>query len=75
MLMENYSKQCAVLCLVAQSCPTLCDPLGCSPPGSFVYGGSPGKNTGVCCHAFLRGSSQPKDRTQVFCIAGRFPTI
>ena len=30
-----------VLCLVAQSCPTLCDPMGCSPPGSPVHGGSP----------------------------------
>ena len=28
----------SVLCLVAQSCPTLCDPMGCSPPGSSVYG-------------------------------------
>ena len=24
--------------LVAQSCPTLCDPLDCSPPGSSVHG-------------------------------------
>ena len=33
-----------------QSCPTLCDPVDCSPPGSSVYGDSPGKNTGVSCH-------------------------
>ena len=26
------------MCLVAQSCPTLCDPLDCSPPGSSVNG-------------------------------------
>ena len=26
------------LCLVAQSCPTLCDPLDCSPPGYSVHG-------------------------------------
>ena len=25
-----------MLCLVAQSCPTLCNPMGCSPPGSSV---------------------------------------
>ena len=31
---------------VAQSCPTLCDPMDCSPPGSSVCGNSPGKNTG-----------------------------
>ena len=34
-----------LLVLVAQSCPTLCDPIDCSPPGSSVYGDSPGKNT------------------------------
>jgi len=38
-----------VLCLVAQSCLTLCDPTGCS------HGDSPGKNTGVGCHALLQG--------------------
>ena len=42
------------LCLVAQSCPTLCDTLDCSPPGSSVHGDSPGKNTGVGCHALLQ---------------------
>ena len=35
----------ACLCLVAQSCPSLCDPLDSSPPGSSVHGDSPGKNT------------------------------
>ena len=29
---------CAVLCLVAQSWPTLCDPIDCSPPGSSIHG-------------------------------------
>ena len=46
---------CCVLCLVAQSCPTLCDPMGCSPPGFSIYGDSPDKNTGVSCHALLPG--------------------
>ena len=31
---------------VAQSCPTLFDPMDCSPPGSSVHGDSPGNNTG-----------------------------
>ena len=44
---------CAVLCLVAQSCPTL-NPVDCSPPGCSVHGDSPGKNTEVGCHAFLQ---------------------
>ena len=45
----------AVLCLVAQLCSTLCDPMDCSPPGSSVLGDFPGKNTGVGCHALHQG--------------------
>ena len=30
--------RCVLMCLVAQLCPTLCDPLDCSPPGSSVHG-------------------------------------
>ena len=40
-----------VLCLVVQSCPTLCDPMDCSPPGSSVHGDSPGRNTEVGCQS------------------------
>ena len=43
------------LCLVAQLCSTLGDPMDCSPPGSSVHGDFPGKNTGVGCHAFFQG--------------------
>ena len=42
-------------CLVAHSCRTLCNPMDCSQPGSSVHGDSPGKNTGVGCHAFFQG--------------------
>ena len=38
-----------------QSCPTLCSPMDCSSWGSSVHGDSPGKNTGVGCHALLQG--------------------
>ena len=47
-----------VLCLVAQSCLTLCNPVDCSPPGSSVHGDSPGKNTGMGCCALLQGIFQ-----------------
>ena len=40
-------------CSVVQSCPTLCDPMDCSPAGSSVYEDSPGKNTGMGCHFLL----------------------
>ena len=39
--------------LVAQSCPTLCDPMDYSPPGSCSWN-SPGKNIGVGCHSLLQ---------------------
>ena len=35
-----------------QSCPTLCNPVDCSPPGPWDF---PGKNTGVVCHFLLQG--------------------
>ena len=44
-----------VLCLFAQLCLTLCDPMDCGPPGSSVHGDFPGKNTRVGCHALLQG--------------------
>ena len=43
------------VCLVPQSCSTLCDHMDCSPLGSSVHGDFPGKNTGVGCHALLQG--------------------
>ena len=36
-----------------QSCPTLCNPIDGSPPGSRPWD-SPGKNTGVGCHFLLQ---------------------
>ena len=42
------------VCLVTQSCLTLCDHMDCSLPGSSVHGDSPGKNTGVGCHSLLQ---------------------
>ena len=39
-----------------QSCPTFCNPIDCSPPGSSVHEISPGKNIGVGCHFLLQGN-------------------
>ena len=52
---EAPNKHLAVLCLVAQLSPILCSSMDCSLPGSSVYENSPGKNTGVDCHALLQG--------------------
>ena len=44
----------AILCLVSQSCLTLCNPMDCSPSGSSLHGDSPGRNTGVGCLDLLQ---------------------
>ena len=56
---------------VAQSCLTLCDPVDCSPPGSFIHGILQARILEWVATSFSRGSSRPRDRTQVSCIAGR----
>ena len=43
-----------VLCLVTQSCLTLCNPRDCSPPGSSVHGDSLGRNIGAGFHTLLQ---------------------
>ena len=72
---DGILNECAVLRVIAQLCLTLCDPMDCILPGFSVHGDYPGKNTGVIAMPSSRGSSQPKDGTQVFHIAGRFFTI
>ena len=56
---------------VTQSCPTLCNPVDCSPPGSSVPGILQARILEWVAISFSRGSSQPRDQTQVSCIAGR----
>ena len=60
--------------LVAQSYPTLCNPMDCSPPGSSVHDMFQAKILEWVAISFSRGSSQLRDRTRVFCTAGRFFT-
>ena len=55
---------CTVLCLVPQSCLTLCDPMGCSPPGSSVHRDSSGKNIGVSCHLLFQGIFPTQESNQ-----------
>ena len=55
---------------VAQSCPALCDLMD-----YMVHGILQARILEWVAFPFSRGSSQPKDRTQVSCIAGRLFTI
>ena len=56
---------------VTQSCPTLCDPMDCSPPGSSVHGILHARILEWVAISFSKGSSRPRDQTQVSHIAGR----
>ena len=59
MILQTRILACMCVCVCdksLQSCPTLCDPMDCGMPSSFVHRDSPGKNTGVGCHALLQGN-------------------
>ena len=53
----------------------LCDPRGCSPPGSSVHGILQAKILGLVAISFSRGSSQPRDQTQISYIVDRHFTV
>ena len=55
----------------AQLCPTLCDPMDCRLSGSSVHGTFQARVLEWIAISFSRGSSQPRNRTQVSCITGR----
>ena len=58
--------------LVIQSCPTLCNSMDCSPPGSSIHGILKTRILDWFAISFSRGSSWPRDRTQVSYTAGEF---
>ena len=67
---------CVYVCvLVAHLCPTLCDPIDCSLPGSSVHGFLQARILEWVAIPFSRGSTWPRDWTWVSCIAGRFFTV
>ena len=60
--------------LVAQSCPTLCDPMDCSPPGSSVHGILQAGTLEWVAISSYRKSSQPRDGICIPDTAGGFFT-
>ena len=61
--------------LVNQLCPTLCDSMDCSLPGSSIHGILQARILEWVAIPFSRGLPQPRDWTQVSCIAGKFFTF
>ena len=70
----KQSENC-VKVLVTQSWTTLCNLLDCSQPGSSVHGILEAKILDWAAIPFSRGSSGPRDQTQVSRTAGRFSTL
>ena len=71
---EGVVHVCVCVCLVAQSCLTLCDPMDCSPPGSSVHG-----ILQVRILVWLPFPSPGELPTQgsnyIYCFAGRYFTV
>ena len=61
----NYTSMCSF----AQSCPTLCSPVDCSPPGSSVHGIFQARILEWVAISFSRGSSHPRDQNHLSCIS------
>ena len=80
--MAEYYLQCAYLVLemrvkllVTLSCPAVCDPVHCSPPGSSVHEFLRVTVLEWVAVSLSRGSSRPRDGTPVSLIVDRFFTI
>ena len=63
------------VCLVAQSCPTLCDPWTAAHQASLSMGILQARILEWIAMPSSRGSSQPRNQSQVSCIAGGFFTV
>ena len=76
MLLRDPVCVCVCVCVLdAQSCPTLCDAVDCSPPGSSVHGILQAGVLDWVAMPLSKGSFCLWDRTWVSHIAGRFFTI
>ena len=69
---SEFSHMCDLCCLlilkvskVAQSSPTLCDPMDCSLPGSSIHGIFQARVLEWVAISFSRGSPRPRDRTSL----------
>ena len=71
---KKSSKKRLCLYSVAKSCLARCNPMNCSTPGSSVRGIFQARKLECIATAFSRRSSQPRDRTHISCLAGRFFT-
>ena len=57
------------VCLVTESCLTLCNPMDCGPPGSSVYGIFQARILERVAMPSSRGSSQHRDQAHISCVS------
>ena len=69
------SEKCKVKVLVPQLCPTVCDPMDCRSPGSYVSGILQARTLEWIPIPFSKGSFRPRDQTWVSCVTGGFFTV
>ena len=66
--LSSLTDTCVHASSVTWSCPTLCDPKYCSPPGSSVHGILQARILEWVAISSSKGSSQPRDRNCVSCL-------
>ena len=66
-------KDSGTMRLVPQSCPTLCDPMDCIPPGSSVHGILQARMLEWAPVSSSRGSSWPRGWTRLSCSLLHWP--
>ena len=66
---QYLAYKCVYVCVSAQSCLTLCNPIDCSLPGSSVLGISQARILEWVALSFSRGSSQCRDQNRISCIS------
>ena len=72
---SHCRQQSVCVCVSRYVMPNSYGPMDCSPPGSSFHGILQARLLEWVAIPFSRGSSRPKDRTWVSCIADRFFTI
>ena len=68
--MQNVQKALCVRAELLQLCPTLCDPMECSPPGSSVHGIFQARRLEWVDISSPKGSSRPRDQTRLAHVSG-----
>ena len=67
MILEVVTLKNLLCCLVPSVCPTLCDAVDCSPPGSSVHGILQPRILEWDAIPSSRGSSRPRSQTCISC--------